>query len=241
MWVKWCEVAQLCPTLCNPMDCSLPGSSVHGIFEARVLEWGAISFSRGSSRTRDRTRVSRIVGRCFTIWAIRELWMWELNYKESWIPKNWCFETVVLEKTFESALNCKEIKPVNPKGNQSRIFIGRTDAEAETPILWPPDVKNRLIGKDPDAGKDGRQEEKGMTEDEMVGWHHQLDGHEFEQAPGYGHGQGSLACCSPWGRRARHDWGTEQQQQKLSVMSVSPHASISFQTTLPTSPLHRPK
>ena len=112
---------------------------------------------------------------------------------------------MVLQKTLESPLDSKEIKPVNPKGNQSRIFIGRTDAEAETPILWPPDVKNRLIGKDPDAAKDGRQEEKGMTEDEMVGWHHQLDGHEFEQAPGYGHGQGSLACCSPWGRRARHD------------------------------------
>ena len=107
---------------------------------------------------------------------------------------------MVLEKTLESALNCKEIKPVNPKGNQSRTFIGRTNAEAQTPILWPPDAKNRLTGKDPDAGKDGRQEEKGMTEDEMVGWHHQLDGHEFEQAPGYGDGQGSLACCSPWGR-----------------------------------------
>ena len=102
--------------------------------------------------------------------------------------------------TLESPLNCKEIKPVNPKGNQSRKFIGRTNAEAQTPILWPPDAKNRLTGKNPDAGKDGRQEEKGMTEDEMVGWHHQLDGHEFEQAPGYGDGQGSLACCSPWGR-----------------------------------------
>ena len=194
MWVKWCEVAQLCPTLCNPMDCSLPGSSVHGIFEARVLEWGAISFSRGSSRTRDRTQVPRIVGRCFTIWAIRELWMWELNYKESWIPKNWCFETVVLEKTFESALNCKEIKPVNPKGNQSRIFIGRTDAEAETPVLWPPHAKSWLIGKDSDAGSDWGQEEKGTTEDEMAGWYHQLYGHEFEWNPGVGDGQGVLAC-----------------------------------------------
>ena len=104
----------------------------------------------------------------------------ELDYKESWVPKNWCFWIVVLEKTLESHLNSKEIQPVHPKGNQPWIFTGRTDVEAETPILWPPDAKNWLIGKDPDAGKDWRQEEKGMTEDEMVGWHHWLDGHEFE-------------------------------------------------------------
>ena len=108
------------------------------------------------------------------------VWMWELDHKESWVPKNWCFWTVVLEKTLESPLDCKEIQPVHPKGDQSWIFIGRTDAEAETPILWSPDVKNWLIGKDSDAGKDWRQEEKGMTEDEMVGWHHQLNGHGFE-------------------------------------------------------------
>ena len=119
------------------------------------------------------------------------------DYKESWAPKNWCFLTVVLEKTLESPLDCKEIQPVYPKGNQSWIFIGKTDAEAL--ILWPSDVKNLLIGKDPDAGKDWRWDEKGMTEDEMVGWHHGLDRHEFEQAPGIGDGQGSLACCSPWG------------------------------------------
>ena len=106
--------------------------------------------------------------------------------------------TVVLEKTLESPLDCKEIKPVNRKGNQFWIFIGRTDAEAEAPILWPPDVKSRLTGKDPDAGKDWRWEEKGMTEDKMVGWHHRINGHEFEQALGDGEGQGSLACCSPW-------------------------------------------
>ena len=98
-------------------------------------------------------------------------------------------------------LDCKKIKPVHPKGNQSWIFIGRTDAEAETPILWPPDAKNWLFGKDPDVGKDWRQEEKAMTEDEMVVWHHWLDGHEFEQAPGVGDEQGSLACCSPWGHK----------------------------------------
>ena len=114
--------------------------------------------------------------------------------------KNWCFWTMVLEKTLESPLDSKEIQPVNPKGNQSWMFIGRTDAEAETPILWPPNVKNWLTGKDPDAGKDWGQEEKGKTEDEMVGRHHQLDGHEFELSPGVGDGQGSLACCSPWGR-----------------------------------------
>ena len=116
----------------------------------------------------------------------------------SMAPIDWCFWTVVL-KTLESTLDYKKIKPVNPKGNQS-WFIGRTDDEAEAPILWPPDVKNWLLRKDPDAGKDWRQEEKGMTEDEMAGWYHWLDGHEFEQAPGVGDGQGSL-CCSPWARR----------------------------------------
>ena len=129
------------------------------------------------------------------------VWMWELDYKESWAPKNWCFWTVVLEKTLESPLDCKEIQPVHPKGNQSWIIIGRTDVEAETPILWPPDAKSRLFGKDPDAGKDWRREEKGSTEDEMVGWYHQLNGHEFEQAPGVDDGQGGLACYSPWGRK----------------------------------------
>ena len=124
--------------------------------------------------------------------------MWELDHKESWVPKSWCFWTVVLEKTHESPLDCKEIQPVNPKGSQSWIFIGRTDAEAEAPILWPPDAKNWLLGNDPDAGKNWRQEEKGMMKDERVGWHHQLDGHEFEQALGIGDGDGSLVCCSPW-------------------------------------------
>ena len=126
-------------------------------------------------------------------------WMWGLDHKEGWASKNWWFWTVC-SKTLESLLNFKEIKPVNPKRNQSWIFIGRTDAEAETPILWPPDAKSQLIGKDPDVGKDWRQE-KGMTEDEIVGWHHWLNGHEFEQVPGDGDGQESLACCSPWGHK----------------------------------------
>ena len=108
------------------------------------------------------------------------IWMWELDYKESSALKNWCFWTVMLENTLESPLNSKQIQPVHPKGNQSWIFIGRTEAEAETPILWPPDWKNWLIWKDPNAGKDWRREEKGTTEDEMVGWHHRLNGYEFE-------------------------------------------------------------
>ena len=124
-----------------------------------------------------------------------------MAHKEGWAQKNWCFWTVVLNKTLESPSDFKEIKPVNPKGNQPWIFIGRTHAEAETPILWPPDAKNWLIGRDPDAGKDWGQEEKEMTEDEMVGWHHRLNGHEFEHALWVGDGQGGLACCSPWGRK----------------------------------------
>ena len=127
------------------------------------------------------------------------VWMWQLDYKESRGPKNWCFWTVVLEKTLESPLDCKEIQPVHPKENQSWILIGRTDVEAETPTLWAPDVKSWLTGKDPDAGKDWRWEEKGTTEDEMVGWCHRLNGHEFEWIPGIGDGQGGLMCCSPQG------------------------------------------
>ena len=120
------------------------------------------------------------------------VWMWELDHKEGWTPKNWCFWTVMLEKTLESALDYKKIKPVNPKGNQSWIFIGTTDAEV--PVLWPPVAKRQFIRKDPDAGKNWRLEEKGTTENEMVGWHHWLNGHEFEQALGVGEGQGCLVC-----------------------------------------------
>ena len=134
--------------------------------------------------------------------------MWELDYKESWVLKNWSFWTVVLEKTLESPLNCKEIQSVHSTGDQYWIFIGRTDAEAETPIIWPPDAKNWLVGKDPDAGRDWGQEEKGTTEDEIVGWHHWLDGHESEQVPGVDDGQGSLVCCSPW---CRKEWDTTER------------------------------
>ena len=117
------------------------------------------------------------------------VWIWELDYKESWALKNWCFWTMVLEKTLESLLGCKEIQPVHPKGDQYWVFIGRTDVEAEIPVLWPPDRKSWLTGKDPDVGKDSGQEEKGMTEDEMIWWHHQLNGHEFGKTPGVGDGQ----------------------------------------------------
>ena len=123
--------------------------------------------------------------------------MWELDYRESWVLKNWCFWTVML-KTLESPLDCKEIQPVHSKGDQSLGFIGRTDAEAETPILWLPDAKNWVIGKDCDAGEDWRQEEKAKTEDEMVRWHHRLNGLEFGWTPGVGDGEGGLVCCSPW-------------------------------------------
>ena len=135
------------------------------------------------------------------VFSSSHVWMWELDHKESWVPKNWCFWTMVLEKTLESPLDCKKIQSVNLKGNQSWILIGRTDVKVEAPKLWPPDVKNWLIGKDTDAGKDWRQEEKGMTENEMVGWYHWLNGHAFEQALGIGEEQGILACCSRWGHK----------------------------------------
>ena len=135
--------------------------------------------------------------------------MSELDYKESWAPKYWCFWTVVLEKTLESPLDCKKTQPVHPKENQSWIFIGRTDVEAETPILWLRDAKGWLIWKDPDAGKDWGQEEKGTIEDEMVGWHHWLDAHELGWTLGAGDQQGGLACCSSWGCRVGHDWAIE--------------------------------
>ena len=160
------------------------------------------------------------------------VWIWELDYKESWALKNWWFWTVVLEKMLESPLDCKEIQLVHSKGDQSWIFIGRIDAEAETSVLWPLDAKHWLIGKDPDTGKDLRQEEKGMTGDAMVGWHHRLNFYEVEKSLGVGDGQGSLACCSPWGHKElnmteRLNW-TEQNwkihigfQRNLSKLKQS--------------------
>ena len=162
-------------------------------------------FKNDSFNASKSSYVTRAIIWIFMLWvpyngygfSCSHVWMWELDCEEGWAPKNWCFWTVVLEKTLESPLDCKEIKPINPKGNQSWIFIGRATAEAEAPILWPCDTNRQLIGKDPDAGKDWRQEKKGMTEDDMVGWHHHLDGHEFGHALGVGDGQGRLACCSP--------------------------------------------
>ena len=149
-------------------------------------------------KSRDITLLTKVRLVKDVVFFSSRVWMWELDHKESWEPKNWCFWTAVLEKTLEHPLDCKDIKPVHPKGNQSWTFIGRTDAEAETPILWPPDVRNWLFGKDTDAGKDWRWEEKGTTKDEMVGWHHWLSRHESKQALGDGEGKGSLVCCSPW-------------------------------------------
>ena len=153
--------------------------------------------------------------------------MWELDCEESWVPKNLCFWTVVLEKTLESPLDCKEIQPVYAKADQSWVFIGKTDVEVETPIFWPPDVKSWLIGKDPDAGKDWRQEEKGRTENKMVGCHQWLNGHGFGWTLGVGDGLGGLACCSSWGRQEFDntewlDW-TEliSQRGELSAMKVN--------------------
>ena len=150
--------------------------------------------------------------------------MWELDHKEGWTPKNRCFWTVMLEKTLESSLDCKEVKPVNPKGNQSWVFFRRIDVEAEAPVIWPPDAKSQIIGKDPDAGKDRKQEEKGMTEDKMVGWHHWLNGYEFEKAPGDGEGQGILACCSPWGHKELDM--TEQLNHNNCSMSSSNYCCL---------------
>ena len=165
--------------------------------------------------------------------------MWELDYKESWVLKNWCFWTVVLENTLESLLDCKEIQPVHPKGDLSWVLIGKTDAEAETPILWLPDAKNWLIWIDPDAGKDWRQEEKGTTEDEVVGWHHWLNGHEFESIPGIGDGQGGLACCSPWGNKEldmteRLNWyWTDMDLSRPRIKPVSPALAGRFLASVP--------
>ena len=151
--------------------------------------------------------------------------------EESWAPKNWCFWTVVLEKTLESPLDCKEIQPVYPKRDQSWVFIGKTDAEAETLILWPPDAKSWLIGKDFDAGRDWGQEEKGMTEDEMAGWHHWLDGYKFEWTPGVDDGQEGLVCCDSWGRKEsdmteRQNWTDGTRYHDLRFLNVELYANF---------------
>ena len=149
--------------------------------------------------------------------------MWELDCEEGWAPKNWCFWTMVLEKTLESPLDYKEIQPVHFKGDQSWVFTGRTDAKAETPILWPPHVKSWLVEKSlPDAGRDWGQEKKGTTEDEMAGWHHWLNGREFEWTPGTGYGQVGLACCDSWGRKESNT----NERLNWTVSRESPHAAM---------------
>ena len=167
--------------------------------------------------------------------------MWELDHKESWAPKNWCFQIVVLKKILMSLLNNKEINLMNPKGNQPWIFTGRTDAKAEAPILWSSDVNSWHIGKDPDAEKDQRQEEKRVTEDEMVGWHHRLNRHEFEQIPGDSEGQGRLACCGPGSMRSQrveHCSAAKQQMILLAWLLGGPfifiegHLDFSSEQTL---------
>ena len=164
--------------------------------------------------------------------------MWELEPKDGWVPKNWCFQTMVLEKTLGSPLDSKEIKPVNPKGNQSWIFIGRPDAKAEVPILWPPDAKSCLIGKDSDAGKDSGQKEKGATADEMTEWHHQLNGHEIDQTPEGSEGQGSLACCSPCCRKESdmtewlNNWTVVGFRKLNSRIFISLHCTTYFSTNI---------
>ena len=152
-------------------------------------------------KSRDITLPTKVCLVKAMIFSSGHVWMWELDYKESWAQKNWCFWTVELKKALKSPLDCEESQPVHPKGDQSWVFIGRTDVEAEIPILWPPDAKSWLIGKDPDAGRGWGQEEKGMTEDEMAGWHHRLNGHGFRWTPGVGDGQGSLVCCGSWGHK----------------------------------------
>ena len=286
-------VTQLCLTLCDSMDCSPPGSSVHGNLQARLLEWVDFPSSRGSSQPRYWTQVSLIVGGFFTSWATREgqeywsgwpipssadlpdpgiysgshalqadslpadLWgkpfqlyhyVYLLNENQKWsfpllyYNAIWLFNTNLvitflnlLEKTLQSPLDCKEIKTVHPKGNQSWIFIGKTDAEAETLIHWSPDVKSWLTGKDPDVGKDWRQEKKGITEDEMVGWHHQFNGQEFWVSSGSWWWTGKPGKLQSMGlQRVRHDWVTELNW--VFTLSRAERTEIAFRFS-PTWPL----
>ena len=160
------------------------------------------------------------------------VWMWELDCEEGWAPKNWCFWSVVLEKTLESPLECKEIQPVHSEGDQPWDFFGKNDAKAETPVLWPPHVKSWLIGKDPDAGRDWGQKDKGTTEDEMAGWHHWLDGRESEWTLGVVVGQGGLVCCDSWGCKEsdmteRLNW-IEDDKKKKKKTSESFHGKMRF-------------
>ena len=208
--------------LCSPWNS--PGQNIgvgslsllQGIFPAQWSNWGLphcrwilYQLSHQGSPPYSQSHV----------FSLSHLWMGELDHKEGWALKNWCFWTVVLEKTLEIPLDCKEIQPVHPNGDQSWVFIGRTDVEAETPILWPPDVKSWLIGNDPDVRKDWRHEEKGTTEHEMAGWHHQLDGHESEWTLGVGDGQWGLACYDSWGCK-KSDTTERLNWTELTILNV---------------------
>ena len=179
---------------------TVDGDCSHEIKRRLLLGRKVMTTLDSLSKSRDIT-LSTKVFLVKAMFSSSHVWMWELDCEECWAPKNWCFWTVVLEKTVESPLDCKEIQPVHSKGDQSWVFFGRNDTKAETPVLWPPLAKSWLIGKDSDAGRDWGQEEKGTTEDEMAGWHHWLDGRKSEWTPGVGDGQGGLACCNLWGRK----------------------------------------
>ena len=193
-WKQWDTLFFLAPKITADGDCS------HEIKRHLLLGRKVMTNLDSIFKSRDITANKGLSSQGFGF-SSGHVWMWELDCEESWALKNWCFWSVVLLKTLESPLDCKEMQPVYPKGHQSWVFIGRTDAEDETPILWPPDAKSWLIGKDPDAGRNWGQEEKGLTEDEMAGWHHWLNGCEFEWTPGVGDGQRGLACCDSWGHK----------------------------------------
>ena len=204
------------------------GDFSHEIKRCLLLERKAMTNLNSLLKSRDITLLTKVSSQSYSF-STSHVWMWELDYKESWVLKNW-FRAVVLENTLESPLDSMEIKPVNPKGNQLWIFIGKTDAKPEASTLWPPDVKSWLIGKDSDAGRDGGQEEKGMTEDEMARWHHGLDGCESEWTPGVGDGQGGLVCCDSWGCRVGHNWVTELNRSRLVIafLPTCKHLLISW-------------
>ena len=180
--------------------------------EGKLTNLDRVLKSRDKKKSRDITLLAKVRIVKAMVFPVATYGCWKLDHKEGWGPKNWGFWTEVLEKTFESPLDSKEINPVNPKRNQSWIFIGRTDAEAETPVLWPHDAKSQLIGKDPDVGKDWGQEEKGVTEDETVKRHHRLNGHEFEQTPG---AEEPGVLQSMGSQKVRHDFVTKQRQQNV--------------------------
>ena len=213
-WKQWL-------TIFGRSKISADGDCSHEIKRRLLLGKKVVTNLDSIFKSRDITLPTEVRLVKAMVFSCGHVWMWELDCEEGWEPKNCCFWTVVLEKTLESPLDCKEIQPVHSKVDQSWVFIGRTDAKAETPVLWPPHTKSWLIRKDPDAGRDSGQEEKGTTEDEMAGWHHRLDGHEFDWTPGVGDGQGGLACCDSWGRK---ELDTTEQ---LSWTELSPTSCLS--------------